>query len=151
MNSTSILKIKKPLKSVDGADTKALHHYALHTLQTSKPEIVKINIGLNNIKKDKPITIAEDIISLATVCKSYGVQKVFVSGITPRYSYQTNINELNNILEGKQVEYGYFFIKNVNVLAHEHLWRDKVHLNDAGLDMLANNFLDILNDDGLLG
>ena len=80
---------KKPLKSVDGADTKALHHYGLHTLQTNKPEIGKINIGLNDIKKDKPITIAEDIISLATVCKSYGVQKVFLSEITPRYSYQT--------------------------------------------------------------
>ena len=103
------LKNKKAFKKCFyGADTKALHHYALHTLQTNKPEIVIINIGLNNIKKDKPITIAEDIISLATVCKSYGVQKVFVSGITPRYSYQTKINELKNILEGKQVEYGYF-------------------------------------------
>ena len=28
-----------------------------------------------------------------------------------------------------------------------HLWRDKVHLNESGLEVLANSFISILNDD----
>ena len=67
----------------------ALHCYAPHTLQTNKPDIVIINVGLNNIKKDKPIAIAEDITSLAIACKSYGVEEVFVSSIYAHTTHNT--------------------------------------------------------------
>ena len=63
------------------------------------------------MKIDKPITSAEDLISLSEVCKTHGVRKVYISGIAPRHGYQTKIDELNNILEGKQVNYHYSFIK----------------------------------------
>ena len=142
------LKNKKAYKiCFPGCDTKSIHHYALHTLKKDKPDIVIINVGSNNMKTDKPITIAEDLISLTEVCKTHGVGKVYISGITPRHGYQTKIDELNNILEGKQVNYHYSFIKNDNIVPNEHLWRDKIHLNDAGLDKLANNFLYVLNND----
>ena len=41
---------------------------------------------------------------------------------------QTNINELNTILEIKQDEFNYRFIRNENIMPALHLWRDKVHL-----------------------
>ena len=59
------IKNKKAYKrGFDGADTKALHHYAIHTLTNNKPDIVIINIGSNSMRKDKPIWIADEIIKI---------------------------------------------------------------------------------------
>ena len=41
--------------------------------------------------------------------------QIFVSGVTPRYGCQTKINELNSMLDIKQVESNYRFIKNENI------------------------------------
>ena len=38
----------------EGADTKALQHYVTHTIN-SKPDIVIINVGSNNMRRDKPV------------------------------------------------------------------------------------------------
>ena len=142
------IKNKKAYKRCfDGADTKALLHYAIHTLKKNKPDIVILNIGSNNMRKDKPTSIADDIINIVSLCKSYGVKEIFVSGVTPRYGCQTKINELNSMLGIKQVESNYRFIKNENIMPTSHLWREKVHLNECGLTILVNNFINILNDD----
>ena len=130
----------------EGADTKALQHYTTHTLINNKPDIVIINVGSNNMRRDKPVCIADDIIGIASQCKKYGVNQVLISGLTPQIGSQKKIDELNSILESRQEECEYSFIQNQNILASEHLWRDKVHLNDAGLALLANNFLKALND-----
>ena len=67
------IKNKKAYKRCfDGADTKALHHYAIHTLTNNKPDIVIINIGSNNMRKDKPISIADAINNI-----SYFMQKLW--------------------------------------------------------------------------
>ena len=68
-----------------------------------------------------------------------------LSGVKPRHGYQTKINELNTILEIKQDEFNYRFIKNENIMPALHLWRDKVHLNEYGLNVVANHFINILN------
>ena len=60
------LKNKKAYKlCFPGGDTKGIHHYALHTFKKDKPGIVILNAGANNMKTDKPITTAEDLISLS--------------------------------------------------------------------------------------
>ena len=51
------------------------------------------------------------------------------------------------MLDIKQVESNYRFIKNENIMLTSHLWRDKVHLNECGLTISVNNFINILNDD----
>ena len=58
---------------------------------------------------------------------------------------QTKINELYTILEIKQDEFNYSFTKNENSMPALHLWRDNVHL--YGLNVIVNNFINILNDD----
>ena len=59
----------------------------------------------------------------------------------PRHGCQTKMNEL------KQDKFNYRFIKNENIMPALHLWCDKVHLNEHGLNVLANHFINILNDD----
>ena len=87
------------------------------------------------------------LITLVTLCKSYGVNEILVSGVTPRHRCQTKINEFNTILEIKQDEFNYCFIKNENIMPALHLWCDNVHLNEYGLNLLVNNVINILNDD----
>ena len=149
----SLINILKTKKQINYASLEVvLRVYIItHTLKKDKPDIVILDAGTNNMKTDKPITTAEDLISLSKVCKTHEVGKVYISGITPRHGYKTKIDVLDNILEGKQVNYHYSFIKNDNIVPNEHLWWDKIHLNDAGLEKLANNFIYVLNNDSRQG
>ena len=127
-----------------GANTTELQHYVVPTLDFHPSDIVILNIGSNNLKRDKPVTIADDIMNLIDLCKRHGVNQVIVSGITPRKGYQSKINELNNLLENRQREFDFTFVNNNNIIT-EHLWRDKVHLNDTGMRILTSNFISMLN------
>ena len=40
----------------------------------------------------------------------------------------------------------YIFIDNQNIVKEKHLWKDKMHLNRDGLNILANNFIESLNN-----
>ena len=102
-------------------NTQEIHHYAMHTLENDKPDIVIINAGSNDTRNEKPIVIAENIINIAILCKNYGVNQVFVPGITPRREYQTKIDDVNDLLRNKQHAFNYVFIKNENIIASEHL------------------------------
>ena len=55
-------------------------------------------------------------------------------------------NELNDILKSLCYLHNFTFIDNYNI-THEHLLQDGVHLSNFGSDILANNFLDLLNGD----
>ena len=82
------------------------------------------------------------MINIVKLSKRYGgVNEIIVSGVTPRHGCQTKINEVNSILELKQDEFNYRFIKKENIMPALHLWRDKMHLNESGLDLLANNYI----------
>ena len=138
-------------KCFDGANTKGLLHFASYVLENDKPDIVIINVGGNNMSKDKPIIVADDIMDIVHLCKMQGVEQTFVSGVTPKHGFQTKINELNRLLEGKQNESDFIYIDNTNILSSEHLWRDRVHLNDSGIAKLADNFITALNNDRYSG
>ena len=54
------------------------------------------------------------------------------------------VEEINKLICEKQVFYDYRVIKNANI-TREHIWRDKIHLNESGLSLLANNFIQAIN------
>ena len=47
------------------------------------------------MRNDKPISIEDEIIKIVTLCKSYGLNEILVSGVTPRLGCQTKMNEVN--------------------------------------------------------
>ena len=131
-------------KSFPGATAKELAHYAILPLKEDKPDIVIINIGTNSLNKLDACNITTDIFKLIEVCKSYGVDQVYVSGITHREQYVKKITEINNYLRGRQCANDYSFIENDNI-TKEDLYHDDVHLNTFGTRKLANNFITALN------
>ena len=55
------------------------------------------------------------------------------------------INKVNDILEEKCATLGFTFIKHDNIKKVK-LWRNGVHLQESGKILLANNFIDYLNE-----
>ena len=117
------------------------------TLEEDKPDIVILCFGTNNLtkKRQSEREVTHEIIDVVNICHNLGVNKVYVSGILFRPAYKNKINEINRIIELNASTHDYIFIDNSNIQL-EHLWRDKVHLNDKGTVLLANNFIDILNE-----
>ena len=129
-----------------GATTKQINHYSVYSLQNEKPDSIIINAGANNLTKDDSGTIARDIIDIVTNCHGYNVSNVYVSGITPRPRYEQKIKEVNDILSYQSNIYGFKFITNNNIAAR-HVWKDKIHLNDEGTQILGDNFVLCINDE----
>ena len=103
-------------------------------------------VGTNNLSKKQQTTqdTLKEILDIVDLCRNNGVNHVFVSSIINRPSYQSKVDEINKYLFANAQQHNYTFISNSNV--HEmHLWRDKVHLTNQGIQLLANNFLDSLN------
>ena len=90
-------------KAFPGATPKELAHYCIPTLLEDKPDIVIINAGTNSLNKNDLFEIADDISNVANICRSYGMNDVYVLSITYRQQYQKLITDLNNILRSKQL------------------------------------------------
>ena len=78
-------------------------------------------------------------------CHNYGVNEIFVSGLTCRPAYQVKVNKINKLLREYARSYDYMYIDNSDI-GKRHLWKDFLHLNDQGMTNLACNFLDSLNN-----
>ena len=54
------------------------------------------------------------------------------------------IQQLNNLLYKKCIEYGYSFINN-GAVSKIDLWTDRIHLLDSGKIKIANNLMSSIN------
>ena len=131
-------------KSFPGATPTELAHYCIPTLRDDQPDEVIIHIGTNSLFRDDNFKMVDEILNIVDICKRYGVNDVFVSEITYRNQYINNVYEVNNILRSKQFLNDFIFIDNENINP-QHIWKDKIHLNDEGTSFLGNNFIRCLN------
>ena len=133
-------------RAYGGATTTRLMHYVKGDLSLDNPDTIIINGGTNNFTKtiysDKEI--AEDIFQIVDICRQSGVKNIFVSSITCRPEFQQRVDDINSLLKENSIRYNYVFINNV-FIQEPHLKRDKLHLNQQGVNILANNFLYHLN------
>lgn len=144
------------IKSFPGANAKDLAHYVIPTLIDQSPDAVVIHVGTNNVKRSnqKPTQtnaeIAEEIIQTGRICRQYGVNEVFISSLLCRSSTfeMKNIREINCFIKERCVRENFIFIFNDSI-SEEHLWKDGLHLTDDGTTILANNFINILNESSL--
>ena len=88
--------------------------------------------------------IVNDILDIVDICHLYGVGRVLVSSLICRKNFQTEIDEINNLLYSNESLREFKFIDNGNITT-SNIWRDNVHPNDTGVRILANNFIDTLN------
>ena len=90
---------------------------------------------------------AVNIIETAQICKDRGAKTVLIGGVTERkYEYaQERCEALNKELQELCRHNGFIFIDNSNIRPMEHLY-DRVHLNDPGTEILADNYLNSLRN-----
>ena len=131
-------------KTFDGATSSKLAHYCVHTLMNDKPDCVIINIGTNDLNKLESYNIFGNIINIVGICKSYGVNEVYVSGIIFRENHKLKLSEINEFLSRRQSVNNFKYINNDRI-GKENLWNIGIHLNKSGTIILANNFIDVLN------
>ena len=94
-----------------------------------KPDSCIINVGTNDIGKQDPFIIAEDIIKIVNICQEHGCNKVYISTIVYRHEYQDAVIQLNNILRAWQAFHEYKLIYNDNI-DYLCISYDKIHLDD---------------------
>ena len=160
------LKCAVNKKAFPGATSKDMHsHYMMPTLEKDVPDTAIIHTGINDViqKSDKDgglmaeaiSDIASDIIKCGQVCRMYGVNKVCISSIINKkgVKIQAAIMLINDALV-KLCEINSFdFISNVNIPYTEPynenslFYKDGLHLNDIGRDVLVSNFVEYLNTD----
>ena len=79
-------------------------------------------------------------------CRFFGVKNIFVSGLV--YTRRINVDILNDI-QKKLVdvcrELNVYYIDNTNIKGIS-LFKDGLHLLDSGKKVLANNFVNSINN-----
>ena len=127
-----------------GATPQELHHYIAKPLEDEHPDSAILHIGTNSIASDDVNTIVNNVVRCVNRCREYGVNNVFVSQLTYRPGHEKKINEVNDLLCTNQFIHDFSIIDNSNISAY-HVWRDNLHLNNEGRDILANNIIDAVN------
>ena len=132
-------------KYYPGATPQEMNNYCTHVLETETPDTVVIHTGTNSLYKDDVDTIVSNVLKIAEKCKLYGVNNIFISGMTYRQQFQGKVDLFNKFFTFNQYYSSlYKFISNSNIYSTD-IWSDKLHLNNKGVIKLANNFINTIN------
>ena len=103
--------------------------------------------AINNQTEDIINTekLTGDIINIGKSCINLGVKDVVMSSILPRKNIALTclIQEVEDSLREQYILYGFGFISN-NIISRTHSWKDGIHLEDLGTNILAGNFVDFV-------
>ena len=157
-------RIKK--KAFPGATASDLAEHHMHPyLKKNVPDVAVIHVGANDIfqlgGKEGRLTdeqikeVCGNVLTCGMICKEYGTNKVSISSVLPGKSKDFTLSSIfiNNALEKLCEEVGFDFIRNVNIIYEKPteeneglFYRDGLHLNDDGRQILMQNFIDYLNN-----
>ena len=146
-------KFSAGIRPFPGATVKQLEHYVLPTLTDDTPDVMIIHGRCNDIdprgklKEITPNEIATGFINIGKLCKEKGVNDVLISGIICRRNkyWNNKVIATNKILKQLCIEHQFTFIENENISV-EQLWKDGIHLLESGKVILANNFINYINN-----
>ena len=137
-------------KIFPGGTIEELQHYISKTLTDTQLDGIIINAGLNSLHNGKhryqqtEDEIFSMIVDMVNLCHENGVNEVYISGLTHKKGFRDQIYNINELLKANANLANYTFIDNSN-LTRQHHWKDNLHLNDKGLEVLSKNFVDALN------
>ena len=144
---------KAHIKAFPGATAKQLDYYSKPTLVEDAPDCLIIHVGCNDIAKSRDLEtvdaegIANDIIGIGRSSLQHGVSNIFISGLicSKNGRKQGVINDVNKKLKDLCLLHEFVFIDHPKIHNH-HLWRDGIHLLQVGQGILADDFIDCLNN-----
>ena len=138
---------KAIFRSFSGANTKQLDHYILPPLVDDKPDAVIIHVGTNDILTNaNHEEIARNIIKIGLNSKNHSVNDVVISSVLVKKNPNLNalIRRVNDLLRDLCSMNGFGYICN-DAITTEYLWKDGIHLQDLGTNILSSNFITFVN------
>ena len=135
-------------RSFSGANSNQLDHYIIPTLVEGKPDVVLLRVGTNDILSNANDTeLTNNIITIGLNCKNHGDSKVFISSILIKKNLKLNpvIRRVKDQLRKFCEINGFLFINN-DMITTDHLWRDGIHLQDIGTNILSRISYQVLNN-----
>ena len=130
-------------RSFSGANTKQLDHYILPPLVDDKPDALIIHVGTNDILTSaNHEEIARNVIKIGLYCKNYGVNDVVISSVLVKKNPNLNalIRRVNDLLRDLCSMNGFGYICN-DAITTEYLWKDGIHLQDLGTNILSSDLI----------
>ena len=129
------------VKSFSGATVDCMNSYVCPTIKKN-PKTIILHCGTNDLNSPQAAcNIAQDIIDVAKTLET-GNNTVIVSGLVPRGDFLNGkATEVNKVLKQLCQSKNLKFIDNSNIDPSFHLNRSRLHLNDYGTTLLANNFI----------
>ena len=112
-----------------------------------KPDAVIIHVGTNDILTNaNHEEIARNIIKTGLNCKNHGVNDVVISSVLVKKNPNLNalIRRVNDLLRDLCSMNGFGYICN-DAITTEYLWKDGIHLQDLGTNILSSNFIKFVN------
>ena len=134
-------------RSFSGCTTRRMKKYYVNeVLEEERPDNI-LQIGGNDLSNTNTTEkdILNEMITIVNMCRNGGVNNMIVSAITARPAFQAKLDEVNRLLKANAGPHNYIFSENSNINS-SHLWKDKVHLNNEGISLLALNYLDVLHN-----
>ena len=135
-------------RSFSGANSKQPNHYIIPTLVDNKPDVVLLHVGTTDVLSNANDTeLANNIINIGLNFKNHGVSRVFISSILVKKILKLNpvIRRVNDKLRKLCEMYVFIFVNN-DMITTDHLWRDGIHLQVIGINILPRNFYQVLNN-----
>ena len=131
-----------------GATSAQLLHYLDVNLDHTTDTVI-LHIGINDLLQDMANNIKnfmKNIEQMVQKCCSFGVKRIFLSGITitTRISCQ-QLEEIHEQLVSLCEKINIIYIDNKNIFGI-HIFKDGLHLLESGKQILAKNFIFNLNN-----
>ena len=134
-------------KSVPGAKANDICDAAVEMANDLEPKEVILHVGTNDLEDDDASDIVTKIESVGThliqTCPS--VKRITLSSIIQRrkgsVDIASKINDINKHMKMVAYKQSWNFVDNSNIDPNEHVNYDGIHLNDAGVRVLATNII----------
>ena len=133
-----------------GASSNEILHYIDVHLKEKLIDTVIIHVGvhdlLNGNSQLKVNELIENIRKITEKCVSFGVKKIYVSGLvfTRRVNLPT-LERVHALLSRFCGDNGFVYIDNRNITG-DCLYQDSLHLLNTGKNILERNFIFVLNE-----
>ena len=138
------------LKSFPGGTSNELLYYVEPTLQNKNFDDAPLHVGVNDLLNDESQDSVQNLLDnlrqIGLKCKSAGVKRVLISGIVVNNKLTSAyISSVNQRISNMCRDNSFVFIDDNNIPTSS-LFRDGLHLLEVGKRILANNFIDNLNN-----
>ena len=148
-NGTLRNRRPKMLSFPDALSSEILHYIDVH-LKEKLIDLAIVRVGVNYLlsrnNQFKLNRLIENIKKITQKCVSFGVKKIYVSGLvfTTRVGLQ-KLERVHVLLSNFCGDNGFVYIDNRNIKG-DCLYQDGLHLLDTGKKILERNFIFVLNE-----